>query len=50
MWVIDRLKNNKTNMSGLDFLTSYALLATQKSEVAKKLQDTEAEMQHYENG
>lgn len=48
IWVIDRLKYNKTNMSGLDFLTSYAQIATKKAEMINQLQEVDAEMKQYE--
>jgi len=47
-WVIERIKNNKTNMSNLDFLTSYALLASKKSEMAEQLKGVEKDMTPYE--
>ncbi len=49
-WVIERVKNNKTNMSNLDFLTSYAMLASKKAEMAEAMKATEDEMRPYENG
>lgn len=47
-WVIERLRNNKSSMSSLDFLASYSLLGMQRAEHAEKLKAAEAEMKKYE--
>jgi hypothetical protein len=49
-WAIDRIRNNKTNMSNLDFLTSYALLNQKKAEMSNGLKQVEDEIKPYENG
>lgn len=47
-WVIGNLRHNKTNMSGLDFLTSYAMLSQKKMQQAEEMKKTEDEIKPYE--
>ena len=48
LWVIDRVRNNRTSMSPLDFLATYAQLGEQHQRQAAALKDTEKEMKMYE--
>lgn len=47
-WVIDNIRHNKTNMSNLDFLTSYAMLSQKKMQQAEDMKKTEDEIKPYE--
>jgi len=47
-FVISRIRNNRTNMSSLDYLTSYAMLGKERAVTASKLSDLEKEMKKYE--